>query len=65
MRTIKATLKANKNGRLFCTVHQTYKVIRPPTSDCKVCWILYNNLHKQQVVEEEVNRVLDEVGGHS
>jgi hypothetical protein len=46
MKTIKASLKINKNGRLFCTVHRTYKVLRAPTVDCKICWVLYNNLNK-------------------
>lgn len=62
MRTIKASLKVNKNGKLQCTKHQTYKVIKPPTSNCTICWILYNNLHKQKVVEECVTEILDRVG---
>jgi hypothetical protein len=65
MKTIKASLKINKNGRLFCALHKTYKVAKPPTTDCKICWVLYNNCSKQEVVNETVSYVtelLDSVG---
>ena len=47
MRTIKASLKINKNGRLFCTVHNTYRVSKPPKNDCKICWTLFEYSDKQ------------------
>jgi hypothetical protein len=51
MKTIKASLRINKNGRLFCTLHNTYKVIKPPRNGCKVCWTLYEQAQKQSVID--------------
>ena len=63
MRNIKASLRLNKNGRLFCTVHNTYKVSKPPKNDCKICWTLYENAPKQTELDkfrEIINRMIAE-----
>jgi len=61
MKTIKASLKLNKNGRLFCSVHNTYRVVKPPKSNCKICWVLYNNSSKQDIIDY-LTEILDRNG---
>jgi hypothetical protein len=51
MKTIKASLKVNKNGRLYCALHKTYKVITPPTIDCTICWTIYEKSNEQVVLD--------------
>lgn len=61
MRTIKASLKVNKNGRLFCTVHNTYKVSKQPKNDCKICWTLFENFSTKQATLDLLNEALHAV----
>lgn len=62
MKTIKASLRINKNGRLHCTVHHTSKVALAPKNGCKICWVLFEHTAKiltidlMQEVLEGVNR---------
>jgi hypothetical protein len=51
MRTIKASLKVNKNGRLYCALHKTYKIITQPTTDCTICWTIYEKSCEQIVLD--------------
>lgn len=62
MRAIKASLKLNKNGRLYCTVHKTYKVSAPPKTDCKICWTIYENVAKQVSIDNLMTEILDRNG---
>ena len=50
MKTIKASLRLNKNGRLYCTVHNTYKVPLAPRNGCKICWLLFEHSAKQETI---------------
>jgi hypothetical protein len=61
MRTIKASLKINKNGRLFCTKHQVYKVSRPPTTDCNICWTLFDQNKVQPILNKMIRDLENEL----
>jgi hypothetical protein len=65
MKTVKASLRINKNGRLYCTLHQTYKVLRPPTGGCKVCWTLYDNLQKQSTIDKAIEALEEALKGQN
>ena len=52
MKTIKASLKMYKNGRLFCSLHKTYRVSSPPTNGCKICWSIYYSFVKQFLIDD-------------
>lgn len=57
MRTIKASLKLNKNGRLFCTLRQTYKVSKPPINNCKICWEIFD----KSVVQPTLDKMIEDL----
>jgi len=57
MRTIKASLRINKNGRLYCTAHQTYKVASPPRNGCKICWELFD----KNIVQPSLDAMIEDL----
>lgn len=61
MKTIKASLRLNKNGRLFCTRHNTYKVSKPPTNGCKICWTIYDKSVVQPWIDKAVEQLQEEL----
>ena len=61
MRTIKASLKINKNGRLFCTVHNTYKVSKLPVTNCKICWEIFDKSITQPFLDAAINDLEQEL----
>jgi hypothetical protein len=63
MKTIKASLRLNKNGRLFCTLHNTYRVTKPPRNGCNVCWTLYDNTTKQFAIDAAVEAIAEALKG--
>jgi hypothetical protein len=62
MKTVKASLRINKNGRLYCTLHQTHKVSVAPRNGCKICWMLFDNFSKQATIDNLVTEILDRAG---
>jgi hypothetical protein len=63
MKTVKASLRINKNGRLYCTAHQTYRVIIAPRNDCKICWELFDKNFVQPSLDSMIKDLEEEIKG--
>ncbi len=49
---LKPVMKFTKTGKVFCSIHGQRAVHKVPSVPCRICWLIYDSLHRLKTVEE-------------